>query len=65
MNRLLQINFVLIFLMAAYLSYGQEKPITGTVTDENGSMPWVNVIIKGTTQATTSRVEYGTQYRIP
>ncbi|MGB6151558.1 MAG: TonB-dependent receptor [Pricia sp.] len=40
-------------LLIAHCSFGQEKSITGTVTDQNGlPLPGVNVLVKGTTTGT-------------
>lgn len=57
MKRVLQASLVVWLLLFAHWSYGQSQTITGTVTDENGPMPWVNVIVEGTTQATTTDID--------
>lgn len=47
-------NGILTLLLAlvVQISFAQEKTITGTVTDDSGSLPGVSVIIKGTTKGT-------------
>lgn len=47
-KRLSLLTLLLAFLMQ--FSFAQEKTITGTVTDESGSLPGVSVLIKGTTK---------------
>jgi TonB-dependent starch-binding outer membrane protein SusC len=50
--RFLPITFI--FLIASFFSYGQEKKVSGKVTDENGiGMPNVSVVVKGQTQQGT------------
>ncbi|MFY7739974.1 MAG: YfbK domain-containing protein [Flavobacterium sp.] len=36
-------------MLICFLTFGQEKNITGTVTDKNGPLPGASIIIKGTT----------------
>lgn len=47
-------NGILMLLLAllVQISFAQEKTISGTVSDESGPLPGVNVIIKGTTTGT-------------
>ncbi|WP_394420709.1 carboxypeptidase-like regulatory domain-containing protein [Tenacibaculum mesophilum] len=46
-----KINGILTLLLAlvVQISFAQEKVISGTVSDETGPLPGVNVLIKGTT----------------
>lgn len=47
--------FTLLLLLGASLGFAQTAPVTGTVTDDNGSpIPGVNVLIKGTTTGTAT-----------
>lgn len=39
------------------LSFGQEKTITGTVSDNSGFLPGVNVVVKGTHRATQTDID--------
>ncbi|HEY5744736.1 MAG TPA: carboxypeptidase-like regulatory domain-containing protein, partial [Chryseolinea sp.] len=42
-------------LLFTSMALAQNRTVTGTITDENGSgMPGVNVIVKGTSTGTTS-----------
>lgn len=50
--RFLPITFI--FLITSFFSYGQEKKVSGKVTDENGiGMVSVSVVVKGETQQGT------------
>ncbi|REE80436.1 TonB-linked SusC/RagA family outer membrane protein [Lutibacter oceani] len=42
----------LIFALLVQISFAQEKTISGTVTDDGGPLPGVNVIVKGTSNGT-------------
>jgi len=42
------------FAITSIAIYAQEKTITGNVSDENGPLPGVNILIKGTTTGTQS-----------
>ncbi|SDX11110.1 TonB-linked outer membrane protein, SusC/RagA family [Lutibacter oricola] len=42
----------LLFALLVQLTFAQEKTISGTVTDDSGPLPGVNVIIKGTSNGT-------------
>lgn len=44
--------FSLLLALSMQLVFAQEKTITGTVTDESGVLPGVNVVVKGTKNAT-------------
>ncbi len=41
-----------IAMLFSYLNYGQEKTITGIVSDDIGPIPDANIIVKGTTRGT-------------
>jgi len=48
-------NLILLFFFISITSVlAQEKTISGTVTDDTGSLPGVNILIKGTTIGTES-----------
>lgn len=42
----------LILVLLVQIAFAQEKTISGTVSDETGPLPGVNVIVKGTTNGT-------------
>lgn len=42
--------FTLILALTVQFSFAQEKTITGVVSDSNGPLPGVNVVVKGTTR---------------
>jgi len=44
------------FLIASY-SWAQDRTVSGTVTDKDGPLPGVNVIVKGTTIGTTTDLD--------
>ncbi|MBK7031316.1 MAG: carboxypeptidase-like regulatory domain-containing protein [Bacteroidales bacterium] len=48
------IQFIL--FLSAYMAYGQQRTITGTVTDasDGTTIPAVTVLVKGTTRGTTT-----------
>ena len=47
--------FIVAFLFLATIAWAQQKVVTGTVKDESGgTMPGVNVIIKGTASGTST-----------
>ena len=49
------LSFLLLFLLATGSLRAQDRPITGTLRDEQGQpMPGANVVIKGTTRGTTT-----------
>ncbi|WKV11867.1 SusC/RagA family TonB-linked outer membrane protein [Marivirga harenae] len=50
---LLMLSF---FLIASY-SWAQDRTVSGTVVDEDGPLPGVNVIVKGTTIGTTTDLD--------
>ena len=51
---------LLFFILAGFTSVviAQERIISGTLTDESGMpLPGVNILVKGTTQGTTSDID--------
>ncbi|WP_375581150.1 SusC/RagA family TonB-linked outer membrane protein [Marivirga tractuosa] len=58
---LLMLSF---FLIASY-SWAQDRTVSGTVTDKDGSLPGVNVIVKGTTNGTTTDLDGNYKFSIP
>ncbi|WP_395077625.1 SusC/RagA family TonB-linked outer membrane protein [Flavobacterium sp.] len=46
--------YTLIIAFIVQFSFAQEKTITGTVTDANGPVPGVNVVVKGTTKGVST-----------
>ncbi len=61
-NRLFRINMKKILhallpvltVFSAILAHGQDKMVTGRVTDESGSLPGANIVIEGTTTGTVT-----------
>ena len=51
-----------IAMLISFLTYGQGKTITGTVSDQTGPLPGANVIVKGTTRKT--QTDYDGKYSI-
>ena len=47
----------LIFALLVQISFAQEKTISGTVTDDGGPLPGVNVIVKGTNNGTQTNFD--------
>jgi Ca-activated chloride channel family protein len=41
-------------MLICFLTFGQEKNITGSVTDKNGPLPGASIIIKGTTNGVST-----------
>lgn len=63
MKSKLLILLTLTMLIIAQVSYGQDKTITGTVTDQNDlPLPGVNVLVKGTTNGT--QTDFDGNYQI-
>jgi len=55
MNKKLFKNFLALFLMlAALTATAQSVEVSGTVSDETGPLPGVNIVEKGTTNGTTT-----------
>ncbi|MEO0572210.1 MAG: carboxypeptidase-like regulatory domain-containing protein, partial [Bacteroidota bacterium] len=53
MKRKLSFLSLLVVLMCTAVSYGQEKAISGTVTDSDGlPLPGVNIVVEGTSNGT-------------
>ncbi len=50
--RKIRLFLTLVLAFVVQFSFAQEKVITGTVSEESGPLPGVNVIIKGTTKGT-------------
>ncbi len=46
--------YTLLVALTMQFSFAQEKTITGTVSDANGSIPGVNVVVKGTTRGVST-----------
>lgn len=46
-----------IAMLISFLTFGQEKTITGTVSDDSGPIPGVGIVLKGTTTGTTSNFD--------
>jgi hypothetical protein len=58
---LLMLSF---FLIASY-SWAQDRTVSGTVTDKDGALPGVNVIVKGTTIGTTTDLDGNYKLSVP
>jgi len=52
-------NGILTLLLAfvVQITFAQEKTITGTVTDNSGSLPGVSIVIKGTNTGTETNFD--------
>ncbi|NNT72192.1 DUF3520 domain-containing protein [Flavobacterium sp. IMCC34852] len=46
-----------IAMLVSFLTFGQEKTITGTVSDKVGPLPGVNVIVRGTSNSTQTNFD--------
>ncbi|MEO8233811.1 MAG: von Willebrand factor type A domain-containing protein [Flavobacterium sp.] len=46
-----------IAMLISVLTFGQQKTITGTVTDASGPIPGVNVVVKGTQRGVTTNFD--------
>ena len=42
--------FTLLVALSMQFSFAQEKTVTGVVSDDNGTLPGANVVVKGTTK---------------
>jgi TonB-linked SusC/RagA family outer membrane protein len=49
--------FSLLLALSMQFAFAQEKTVTGKVTDESGSLPGVNVAVKGTAKGTQTDVD--------
>ncbi len=58
---LLMLSF---FLIASY-SWAQDRTVSGNVTDEDGPLPGVNVIVKGSTLGTTTDLDGNYKLSVP
>ncbi|PKQ69449.1 hypothetical protein BZG01_00520 [Labilibaculum manganireducens] len=66
MNKSLQILVIVFLFCSQQLAYGQNKTITGTITDDQMlPLPGVSIVIKGTTQGTISDVDGNYSFSIP
>ena len=66
MNKSLQILVIVFLFCSQQLAYGQNKTITGTITDDqNLPLPGVSIVIEGTTQGTISDVDGNYSFSIP
>ncbi|MDA3878810.1 MAG: TonB-dependent receptor [Prolixibacteraceae bacterium] len=55
MRKNLQFVLVMFFLAFQFVAFGQEKTVTGNVTDDTGTpLPGVTVVVQGTTQGTVT-----------
>jgi TonB-linked SusC/RagA family outer membrane protein len=52
----------LLLVLLVQVAFAQEKPISGTVSDESGPLPGVTVLIKGTTKGT--QTDFDGKYQI-
>ncbi|MFP4095509.1 MAG: carboxypeptidase-like regulatory domain-containing protein, partial [Cyclobacteriaceae bacterium] len=58
--------FSLLAFFVVHLSYAQEKTVTGKVTSpEEGALPGVNVLVKGTTTGTVTDVNGDYRISVP
>ena len=46
-----------IAMLISFLSFGQQKTITGTVSDQTGPLPGANVVVKGTSIGTQTNFD--------
>ena len=46
-----------IAMLISFLSFGQEKTITGVVSDAAGTLPGANVVVKGTTRGVATDID--------
>lgn len=51
--------FTLLMALTMQFSFAQEKTITGVVSDANGTMPGVNVVVKGTQRGVSTGFDGG------
>ena len=57
MKELLRLLIVFLAFAAVSSAYGQERTVTGRVTDESGPLPGANIVIQGTTIGTVTDLE--------
>ena len=46
-----------IAMLISFLSFGQEKTITGVVSDAGGTLPGANVLVQGTTRGVSTNID--------
>ena len=46
-----------IAMLISFLSFGQEKTITGVVSDAGGTLPGANVVVQGTTRGVSTNID--------
>ena len=46
-----------IAMLIFFLSFGQEKTITGVVSDAGGTLPGANVVVQGTTRGVSTNID--------
>ncbi|WKK79982.2 carboxypeptidase-like regulatory domain-containing protein [Marivirga arenosa] len=56
---------MLSFILVASFSWAQDRTVSGTVTDADGPLPGVNVIVKGITQGTTTHLDGNYKLSVP
>jgi len=49
--------FTLLVALTVQLTFAQERTITGTVSDSQGTLPGANVVVKGTTKSTQTDID--------
>lgn len=49
--------FTLLLALTMQFSFAQEKIVTGTVSDAQGTLPGANVVVKGTTRSTQTDID--------
>ncbi len=59
-----QLSLVFVLVMMVTMAFGQ-RIISGTITDENGPLPYANVIVKGTTIGTTTDLDGKYELKVP
>lgn len=52
--QIIQLSFI---MLISCLTFGQEKTITGIVSDANGPLPGANVVVKGTQRGTQTKFD--------
>lgn len=57
--------FSLIFCLGISVIYAQDRTISGTVTDKNGTVPGVNIQVKGTSVGTITDFDGKYQIKVP
>lgn len=67
LQRLYFYSFMLLLgLSFSHMSFAQERSVSGTVTsDEEGALPGINILVKGTTQGTVTDIEGNYRISVP